>query len=549
MTRSWTFLRTFTWPFTLVLAVAAAGCGDGSPPFAAGGGAGPGPGAGGAADVAGGGGAAGAVGPGAAGAGGDAPLGPGAAGAGGDAPLGPGAAGAGGDAPLGPGGGPGGDAAGAPGGSGPAGAGPGGAPGPTVSPDIDGRITINELMARNVLTIKPEGSAVAAPWVELYNPTDQDLPLAGYALTDDLANPLKGRIGAGVVLPAQGRVVIWADNNPAAGPTHVAAALLKGGGTLGLARPDGTYIDRLAYGAQEVDVSAAREPDGSNSWAIAWHVSPGQPNPVGAGQPFGPQAAADPPEAVPAAGDLTEVILGYDQMPQLSLTISPENVAALRKDPRTYVAATLSYAGRDYGPVGVKLKGMMSFQSIDAKPSLHVNVDEFVDGAAFFGLKDLTLNNMAQDASMMHERIAYWAARQVGVPASRANHALRHRERAFYGLYANVETVKKRMIEAAGSATTVGRSTAPWTSTSSRRRSRPTRSSQGPTIGRCWRGWRARWPRRRATRRWPPRPTSPTSTSSCATGPCARSSGSSTASRTATPATTTTCTPTRPATA
>jgi hypothetical protein len=69
-----------------------------------------------------------------------------------------------------------------------------------------------------------------------------------------------------------------------------------------------------------------------------------------------------------------------------------------------------------------------------------------VPAASFFGLKDLTLNNMHSDFSMMHERIAYWAARQAGVPASRANHALLTINGQFYGLYTNVETVKRHIL-------------------------------------------------------------------------------------------------------
>jgi hypothetical protein len=53
---------------------------------------------------------------------------------------------------------------------------------------------------------------------------------------------------------------------------------------------------------------------------------------------------------------------------------------------------------------------------------------------------------MNSDRSMMHERIAYWVARQAGVPASRANHALVTVNGQFYGLYTNVETVKKRIL-------------------------------------------------------------------------------------------------------
>ena len=39
--------------------------------------------------------------------------------------------------------------------------------------------------------------------------------------------------------------------------------LAREGGDLALMRPDGSFIDRMHYGAQETDFSAAREPDGS----------------------------------------------------------------------------------------------------------------------------------------------------------------------------------------------------------------------------------------------------------------------------------------------
>ena len=321
----------------------------------------------------------------------------------------------------------------------------GGGGGPAVPPEVDGQLVINEVMAANALTINDETGA-ARPWIEILNPTDTDVPLRGYGVTDDFAAPVKGVIGDGAVVPARGYLVVWLDGNPEAGPTHVAAYLSKAGGSVGLARPDGSFIDQLGYGAQETDLSAAREPDGAATWAIEWHVSPGAANPVGSGQPGTP--AADP-EVVPTAGDPSDRILGYDQMPQFSLTIGAAEIQSLMTAPDIYVPATLTYEGRDYGPVGVHLKGMQSFEPIDRKPSLRINVDKFVPAAAFFGLKDLTLNNMHSDFSMMHERIAYWIARTAGVPASRANHALLTVNGQSYGLYTNVETVKKRILSRA----------------------------------------------------------------------------------------------------
>jgi len=327
-------------------------------------------------------------------------------------------------------------------GTGAAGAGGMAGGGPSVPTEIDGQLVINELMAANVLTAKDESGA-AWPWIEILNPTDADVALGGYAVTDDFATPGKGVVADGAVVPAHGYLTLWLVGGGPAGSTHVAASLSKGGGSVGLARPDGSFIDRLTYGAQEVDLSAAREPDGATAWAIEWHVSPGGANPAGDGVA---EPSAEDPETVPAAGDLSDRILGYDQLPQFSLTIGAAEYQSLMSAPDVYVPVTLTYDGRDYGPVGVHLKGMQSWEPIDHKPSLHVNFDKFAPGAAFFGLKDLTLNNMHSDYSMMHERIAYWVARQAGVPASRANHALVTVNGQLYGLYANVETVKKHIL-------------------------------------------------------------------------------------------------------
>src|SRR5206468_2783373 len=115
--------------------------------------------------------------------------------------------------------------------------------GPAVDPSVDGQLTINELMPDNILTIRDDRGA-ASPWIELYNPTTQDIALAGYGITDDFAAPRKAIVPAGVVVPAGGHLILWADGNAAAGPAHLGVLLSHAGGSLGLARPDGSFIDR-----------------------------------------------------------------------------------------------------------------------------------------------------------------------------------------------------------------------------------------------------------------------------------------------------------------
>ncbi len=319
-----------------------------------------------------------------------------------------------------------------------------------VDPTVDVQLSINEIMADNVLTVADD-HGTPAPWIELFNPTNADISLAGYGITDDFANPTKSVLPAGVGIAAGGYLVLWADGNASAGPTHLSILLSPKGGSVGLARPDGTFINRVTYGAQATDMSASREPDGSGTWVPAeWIASPmaaNPANPAGAGQPRAAQADTDPAEAIAAAGDVSDRVLGYDLMPQFELQISPDNIASLRASPKDWVQATLVYQGRSYGPVGVNLKGTSSFMPIDQKPGFRVNINKYAKGAKFFGLKEFLLNNMATDPSMIHERLAYWMARQVGgVPASRCNHSWVTLNGQPLGLYATVEEPRGQLM-------------------------------------------------------------------------------------------------------
>jgi hypothetical protein len=322
----------------------------------------------------------------------------------------------------------------------------GGGAGTTVGPNVDSQLSINELMSLNALTTKDE-HGTTSPWFEIYNPTGQDIALDNYAVTDDFNSPRKAVLPSGVVVPANGTLLLWADGNPSAGAAHVNVFLAGGGGSLGLARPDGSFIDRLTFGAQETDLSAAREPDGSSNWVTEWNVSPAAANPTGTGKPRPAQAASDPPEMIAPAGDLTDRVLGYDLLATIDLQISSDGINSLRAAPATWVQATLTFEGRAYGPIGVNLKGTSSFQPIDQKPAFRVNINKFVKGARLFGLKEILLNNMVQDPSMIHERLAYWIGRQIGtVPTPRSNHAWVTMNGSPLGLYATVEEAKDSMM-------------------------------------------------------------------------------------------------------
>jgi hypothetical protein len=66
------------------------------------------------------------------------------------------------------------------------------------------------------------------------------------------------------------------------------------------------------------------------------------------------------------------------------------------------------------------LKGHGTFRPLGKKSAFKL---KFAKKDRFFWLKKLTLNNMVQDASMIHETLGYEVLRAVGVPAPRTGFA------------------------------------------------------------------------------------------------------------------------------
>jgi hypothetical protein len=97
--------------------------------------------------------------------------------------------------------------------------------------------------------------------------------------------------------------------------------------------------------------------------------------------------------------------------------------------------------------VGVRLKGGWgSFRNLDQKAAFKIKTN-FVKGQNFFGLKKITLNNMVQDPSMLHEATVYRLYRAMGVAAPRVGYANVYVNGINYGLHANIETYDDVSLE------------------------------------------------------------------------------------------------------
>ena len=130
-------------------------------------------------------------------------------------------------------------------------------------------------------------SVVADEWgeyddfIELSNTSNEDISLAGYFVSDSADEPFEAKLPEGVVVPAKGFLLLWADHDPQQGGEHVDFALSAAGDGVWLTSPDGTLLDAVQFGASTEDWSYARYseigPDGS-VWDWCAIPTPGAEN-------------------------------------------------------------------------------------------------------------------------------------------------------------------------------------------------------------------------------------------------------------------------------
>jgi CotH kinase protein/Lamin Tail Domain/Chitobiase/beta-hexosaminidase C-terminal domain/Secretion system C-terminal sorting domain len=139
-----------------------------------------------------------------------------------------------------------------------------------------GQIVINEFLASNAsINQDPEFNAYA-DWIELYNAGTSNVSLNGYYVTDNLNIPDKWSISGDVTIPAKGYLIIWTDGNNTG--LHTSFKISMVGEEIGLFSPSLQLLDSVTFGAQSVDISMGRSPNGSSAWKYFMTPTPGASN-------------------------------------------------------------------------------------------------------------------------------------------------------------------------------------------------------------------------------------------------------------------------------
>ena len=151
----------------------------------------------------------------------------------------------------------------------------------SATPDIEAEhepaspILINEWMTNNEFGILDEDGD-SSDWVELYNPSTEDICLCGYSLSDDIGRPFKWEFSEDVELPANGYILVYTSGKDRSGGGRLHTNFSLGEGeTLYLVEPNSAIADFVEVEALPGNVSKGRTDEGYGYFSLP---TPGSQN-------------------------------------------------------------------------------------------------------------------------------------------------------------------------------------------------------------------------------------------------------------------------------
>jgi len=131
---------------------------------------------------------------------------------------------------------------------------------------INQDLVINEILSSNTMSETDEAGEYE-DWIEIYNNTDKDINLKDYYLTDNFKEPAKWQF-PDTIIPANGYVIVWADENGSEGPMHANFKLSAAGEEVGLTNKDYEIVDSLTFSNIFSDLTLARIPNGTGEFVL-----------------------------------------------------------------------------------------------------------------------------------------------------------------------------------------------------------------------------------------------------------------------------------------
>lgn len=141
-------------------------------------------------------------------------------------------------------------------------------------------VYISEVMSLNDKTHKsPSGDYT--DWIELHNPTDADVDLAGWYVSDNLDEPLLYELPSGTSISAGGYLVLYASGMAGTGKKgeiHLPFSVSAQGETLVLTSPSRLVADVFQTGKLRQEMSSGRAESGERCRVFFSECTPGKAN-------------------------------------------------------------------------------------------------------------------------------------------------------------------------------------------------------------------------------------------------------------------------------
>lgn len=262
-------------------------------------------------------------------------------------------------------------------------------------------------------------------WFELYNNSSVDIDLSQYSVIDE-SDDIDPISLPEMTLSAGSYVVIYADDEA----TSANAVSFKLG-----------KEDELSLILENETVAY-----------LDWDESD-----VSTGYSYGlnPDTLVDYELLNPTMGAANSIASAFDNtiVNSLYIDISTENWASILADPTAeeYHEASITLNDLTLDSVAIRTKGNSSLTAVansnSDRYSFKIDINEYVDGQKFFGLKKFTLQNSYNDPSYMREKIAYQLFEEMGVPAPDNSYVNVYINNELFGLYLMVEAIDGEFIE------------------------------------------------------------------------------------------------------
>ena len=284
-----------------------------------------------------------------------------------------------------------------------------------------GPLVINEVVASDI-----DGGF---DWFELYNASSDSIALAEYTVIDESDDIDPVSLPDVTLAPGEYLVVYATDEETSEysvtfklGKEDELSLILNDETVDYIDWDESDVIEGFSYGLSDIDTLA-------NSWEKDF--------------------------LTPSKGSVNSIASAFvpTEVNSLYITITDENWNDMLDNPldEEYHDASITYNGVTLDSVAIRTKGGSSLNAVanstSDRYSFKVDINEYVDGQKFFGLKKFTLQNSYNDPSYMREVIAYDLLSEMGVVTPQHSYVNFYVNGELFGFYLMVEAIDGEFLE------------------------------------------------------------------------------------------------------